>query len=253
MTGVRFDHVVVRARSHRGRARGPGGRARGRAPRGRAEPRLQLRRVALPGRRSGRVLEPRGEGGFLHRFLARHGPGIHHVSSGSQSARGVATAPRRAATAWLATTTRIPPGRRRTSTRRKRWASWSSSRRVLRARSRAGRGCRRPAPRKPPRRPSPSSGPRMRARASERPRFQWGEVLGGRSRPAPTAGCLPVAREPHAHRRHDRSGGQRGPGRDRVHRRSSGPSPRWAAGRRLRPDRSPLTRSRRASPGAASR
>lgn len=26
------------------------------------------------------VLEPRGEDGFLHRFLARHGPGIHHVT-----------------------------------------------------------------------------------------------------------------------------------------------------------------------------
>jgi methylmalonyl-CoA/ethylmalonyl-CoA epimerase len=26
------------------------------------------------------VLEPRGEGGFLHRFLATHGPGIHHVT-----------------------------------------------------------------------------------------------------------------------------------------------------------------------------
>src|SRR6266542_535537 len=26
------------------------------------------------------VLEPRGENGFLHRFLAAHGPGIHHVT-----------------------------------------------------------------------------------------------------------------------------------------------------------------------------
>lgn len=26
------------------------------------------------------VLEPRGEGGFLHRFLATRGPGIHHVT-----------------------------------------------------------------------------------------------------------------------------------------------------------------------------
>lgn len=26
------------------------------------------------------VLEPRGEDGFLHRFLAQHGPGIHHVT-----------------------------------------------------------------------------------------------------------------------------------------------------------------------------
>ncbi len=26
------------------------------------------------------VIEPRGDHGFLHRFLARHGPGIHHVT-----------------------------------------------------------------------------------------------------------------------------------------------------------------------------
>lgn len=26
------------------------------------------------------ILEPMGEDGFLHRFLARHGPGIHHVT-----------------------------------------------------------------------------------------------------------------------------------------------------------------------------
>src|SRR3989442_1449503 len=26
------------------------------------------------------ILEPLGEDGFLHRFLARHGPGIHHVT-----------------------------------------------------------------------------------------------------------------------------------------------------------------------------
>lgn len=26
------------------------------------------------------VLEPRGAGGFLHRFLAQHGPGVHHVT-----------------------------------------------------------------------------------------------------------------------------------------------------------------------------
>ncbi len=26
------------------------------------------------------VLEPRGEDGFLHRFLATHGPGVHHVT-----------------------------------------------------------------------------------------------------------------------------------------------------------------------------
>jgi catechol 2,3-dioxygenase-like lactoylglutathione lyase family enzyme len=26
------------------------------------------------------ILEPRGDDGFLHRFLARHGPGVHHVT-----------------------------------------------------------------------------------------------------------------------------------------------------------------------------
>src|SRR5207245_10905959 len=35
------------------------------------------------------VLEPRGADGFLHRFLAQRGPGIHHVTFIVPSLRGV--------------------------------------------------------------------------------------------------------------------------------------------------------------------
>jgi len=65
------------------------------------------------------VLEPAGENGFLHRFLAQRGPGIHHVTF--TPARG----PR--AIRSSATTTPIRSGRRRSCTRGKPRASSSSS------------------------------------------------------------------------------------------------------------------------------
>jgi methylmalonyl-CoA/ethylmalonyl-CoA epimerase len=80
MTGIRFDHIAIAARriadappvlvgmlggqAHHGAVSGPYTWATWRYANGGC---LE-------------VLEPRGDEGFLHRFLAARGPGIHHVT-----------------------------------------------------------------------------------------------------------------------------------------------------------------------------
>jgi methylmalonyl-CoA/ethylmalonyl-CoA epimerase len=78
--GIRFDHIAVAA--HRISDLGPflggilGGQPDYGAPSG--QYRWGQWRFATGGRIE--VLEPIGQNGFLHRFLARYGPGIHHVT-----------------------------------------------------------------------------------------------------------------------------------------------------------------------------
>ena len=80
MPGIRFDHIAVAA--HRISDLGPflggilGGEPDYGAPSG--QYRWGQWRFAEGSRIE--VLEPIGQNGFLHRFLARYGPGIHHVT-----------------------------------------------------------------------------------------------------------------------------------------------------------------------------
>src|SRR6266540_3251365 len=62
------------------------------------------------------ILEPIGADGFLHRFLRERGPGIHHVTFRVPSLREACERARAHGMTSSATTTPIPPGRRRSST-----------------------------------------------------------------------------------------------------------------------------------------
>ena len=81
MSEVRFDHIAIAA--HR-MADGPpvlvgalGGRATGE---GGPSGAYTWGQWGFAGGGRLEILEPRGDDGFLHRFLAGHGPGVHHVT-----------------------------------------------------------------------------------------------------------------------------------------------------------------------------
>jgi methylmalonyl-CoA/ethylmalonyl-CoA epimerase len=177
MTGVRFDHVAI-ALERMADAPAVLVGVLGGAPRI-GGPNRDFSFGAWRFRDGGlvEVLEPRGRDSFLRRFLARHGPGIHHV------------------------TFRVP-GLRAACGRAEAWGyrvvgyddsnpAWAVA--YLHPKEALGivvqlaessvAGPRRPwtPPPGPPNPPPPVTivGLRMRARAPERARIQWGEVLGG--------------------------------------------------------------------------
>jgi methylmalonyl-CoA/ethylmalonyl-CoA epimerase len=133
------------------------------------------------------VLEPYGEDGFLHRFLVRHGPGIHHVTFKVPDLEEVC---RRAAGYGYTIVGRDDS-----------FPAWKEAflhpRQalgiVVQLAESAGRGDgsggaagpRRLVP--PPGPPDPPEpvrlvGLHLRARSAARARLQWGEILGGEAR-----------------------------------------------------------------------
>jgi 4-hydroxyphenylpyruvate dioxygenase-like putative hemolysin len=69
------------------------------------------------------ILEPTGADGFLHRFLAAHGPGVHHVTFKVPDLDASAGGPSDTATASSAATSPTPRGRKPSFTRSRRSAS----------------------------------------------------------------------------------------------------------------------------------
>jgi methylmalonyl-CoA/ethylmalonyl-CoA epimerase len=78
--GIRFDHIAVAA--HRISDLGPflGGILGGQPDYGAPSGQYRWGQWRFAGGGRIEVLEPLGQNGFLHRFLARSGPGIHHVT-----------------------------------------------------------------------------------------------------------------------------------------------------------------------------
>lgn len=123
------------------------------------------------------ALEPRGEDGFLHRFLARHGPGVHHVTFKVPSLR--AACDRAAAHGYEVVGY---------DDSRSDWAeAFLHPKQALGivvqlAQSAGGERARPwtgpPSPADPPP-PVTLIGLRLRARSPERARAQWGELLQG--------------------------------------------------------------------------
>lgn len=75
-----FDDVAIAARSLADAAAILAGPLGGIPEYGADLPAFRFAPWGLAGGGRIEVLEPRGEDGFLHRFLARRGPGIHHVT-----------------------------------------------------------------------------------------------------------------------------------------------------------------------------
>jgi methylmalonyl-CoA/ethylmalonyl-CoA epimerase len=128
------------------------------------------------------VIEPAGPGGFLHRFLADRGPGVHHVTFKVDSL-GAACGRAEAAGYRLV-------GRDESD------ADWlvaylhpkEALGIVVQLGQSSGRYGRRPwevppGPAAPP--PARVLGLRLRARSAERARVQWLRALGGVERPGP--------------------------------------------------------------------
>jgi len=78
--GIRFDHIAVAA--HRISDLGPflGGILGGEPDFGAPASQYRWGQWRFAGGGRIEVLEPVGQNGFLHRYLARYGPGIHHVT-----------------------------------------------------------------------------------------------------------------------------------------------------------------------------
>jgi methylmalonyl-CoA/ethylmalonyl-CoA epimerase len=123
------------------------------------------------------ILEPRGEDGFLQRFLARHGPGIHHVTFRVPALRAACDRAEACGYRVVGYDDSNPA-----------WATAYLHPKealgiVVQLAESSVPGQRRPwvPPPGPPDPPPPVTivGLRMRARAPERARIQWGSVLGG--------------------------------------------------------------------------
>jgi methylmalonyl-CoA/ethylmalonyl-CoA epimerase len=122
------------------------------------------------------AIEPRGEDGFLHRFLARRGPGIHHVTFKVPSLR--AACERAAAHGYrvVGYDDRHPHWKEAFLHPKEALGI------VVQLAEASGRPPRRAEP--PPGLPDPPPpvtvvGLRMRARSAERARVQWGSLLEG--------------------------------------------------------------------------
>jgi hypothetical protein len=130
------------------------------------------------------ILEPRGQDGFLHRFLARHGPGIHHVTFRVPSlhaacdhaeARGYRVVGYDDSNPAWATAYLHPK---------------EAQGIVVQLAASSGTGTRRPwTPPPGPPDPPPAVtmiGLRLRAQSRERTQVQWGDVLGGEATVGPS-------------------------------------------------------------------
>ena len=129
------------------------------------------------------ILEPRGDDGFLHRFLARHGPGIHHVTFRVPSLRAACDHAEARGYRVVGYDDSNPA-----------WATAylhpkQAQGIVVQLAASSARGQRRPwtAPPGPPDPPPAVTmlGLRLRARSRERARVQWGDVLGGQEAVGP--------------------------------------------------------------------
>jgi len=80
MSGILFDHVAIAMARIAAAPAFLVGELGGVPHDGAASPEFTFGQWRFAGGGRIEVLEPRGEGGFLHRFLAQHGPGIHHVT-----------------------------------------------------------------------------------------------------------------------------------------------------------------------------
>jgi len=125
------------------------------------------------------VIEPRGAEGFLHRFLARRGPGIHHVTFRVPSLREACD--RAAAHGYRVVGYDDSDPRWATAYLHPKEALGI----VVQLVQSEGRSRPRPGA-VPPGPPSPPPavrvlGLRMRARSAERARIQWEAILGGAS------------------------------------------------------------------------
>ena len=123
------------------------------------------------------VLEPRGEEGFLHRFLSQHGPGVHHVTFRVPSRPEACDRARARGYAIVGYDDRRPQ-----------WAEAFLHPKealgiVVQMAESSGEGPRRPwqGPPGPPHPPPAVTvvGLRLRARSAERARGQWEGILAG--------------------------------------------------------------------------
>lgn len=132
------------------------------------------------------ILEPTTADGFLSRFLARHRPGIHHVTFTVPNLREVCDRAERHGYTVVGYDDADPDRKERSFIRRRRRASSSSSPR--RADTKGGGPSTWQAP--PPANPPPAvtlAGLRLRGRSRERAHTQWEIVLGGRRVEEPDA------------------------------------------------------------------
>jgi methylmalonyl-CoA/ethylmalonyl-CoA epimerase len=123
------------------------------------------------------ILEPRGDNSFLHRFLARHGPGIHHVTFRVPSLRAACDRAEACGYRVVGYDDSNPA-----------WATAylhpKEALGIVVQLAESSAPGRRPPWVPPPGPPSPPPpvtivGLRMRARAAERARRQWADVLEG--------------------------------------------------------------------------
>jgi methylmalonyl-CoA/ethylmalonyl-CoA epimerase len=78
--GIRFDHIAVAQHHISDLAPFLGGVLGGEPDYGAPSPEYRWGQWRFTGGSRIEVLEPAGQNGFLHRFLTRYGPGVHHVT-----------------------------------------------------------------------------------------------------------------------------------------------------------------------------
>ncbi len=172
------------------------------------------------------VLEPRGADGFLHRFLAQRGPGIHHVTFIVPSLRGVCEHAEAAGHAIVGYDDLNPDWREAFLHPKRALGIVVQLVEIVETRPRSdgehrSRWVVPPGPPNPP--PVTVLGLRMRARSRERAEAQWVRLLGAEASEGASA-----------HRRRGRSDARRGTGRDRARERAGNRAPRRATSRARR-------------------